>query len=119
MNKGGEREGKPSLTTMDSKEIFITAVDELSGLLDEMSLYVINMNIDIVGQKLYESYDSLREEIMNGKASAFVDVECFIGKQAWRNTSNIEEEIEVSFLDMSEIKVSDITQYLQNRLKDL
>jgi hypothetical protein len=99
---------------MESKEIFINLIDELTGALDELGLYVIDTNLSMVGKDSYESYDHLRQEIINRKTIGYVDVDCFIGNQAWR----VPEEPEL-FLDMSEIKVTDIAQYLQERMKEM
>lgn len=98
---------------MESKEIFINLIDELTGALDDLGLYVIDTNLSMVGQDSYKSYDHLRQEIINRRTIGYVDVDCFIGNEAWR----IKEKPEL-FLDMSEIKITDVAQYFQDRMKE-
>lgn len=102
---------------MDSKEIFYNLLDEVSAGLDSVGLYAVNIKINLSNDRLYESYEELRNKIINEKVLAFINVDCFIGNEAWRK-EEIFETPEEQFLDMTELKISDIADYFKKRLEE-
>lgn len=96
---------------MNSQQIFVSLIDEIFAKLDSIGLYVIESDMNIIGSTVpYNSYDELRDHIKDSKAMGFMDLECFIGKSAWR------EDPKELFMDMAEIEITDISEYFKDRL---
>lgn len=88
-----------------TNETFIGVLNSLTQCLDNIGLYVIDVNMDIVSAKgLHSSLEDLRKSAINKEADVYLDVDCFIGNSAWRR-------VELDQLDEA-LTAKNITQYL-------
>ena len=94
---------------MDAEKKLGNLIDNLNATLDSLGLYVVDVNLDLQGKDFYDSFEDIRDEIVNKKSYARFEVKCFSGKNAWR------EEFQEPILDyeIPELTVSDIQEYLE------
>ena len=95
----------------------------MTDALDSIGLYVIDCNMSIQSSRQYTSLDDLRSDVINSKASVVFDVDCFIGKSAWRSDSDIvipEPPPMNNFInEMINIEIGDIASYIMKKKEEL
>lgn len=96
----------------------------MTEALDQIGLYVIDCNMSIQSHKQYSNLEDLKYDVINNQASIVLDVDCFIGKSAWRLVEPIPEVLSdiidpSSFLnEVLSVDIGDVLETLKKNKKE-
>lgn len=103
-------EGKPSHSLMESKELLVSIINNLTNTLDSIGFYVYNYDMIIDSPKQLNDLDELRTASINRQAVVKFNLDAFISNKIWNDFS----EKETDFFGIEIIPIADLFKFEQD-----
>ena len=91
---GGNKD-VPSSRVEESNQIFVDVIQRFVNSLDQIGLYVLDSNLEILTSSRVANLDDVRRKATHGEVQVRLNADCFIGNSAWRNIDTKRSFLEV------------------------
>lgn len=103
-------EGQPSHSLMESKDLLVAVINNLTNVLDSIGFYVFDYDMVINSPKQFADLDELRHACINNQAEIKFRLESFISTSVWKAF----EETTVNFFGAELIPLADLFKFEQD-----
>lgn len=103
-------EGQPSHSLMESKDLLVAVINNLTNVLDSIGFYVFDYDMVINSPKQFTDLDQLRRACVDNQAEIKFRLESFVSTKAW----DAFEEPSTDFFGIGLIPLADLFKFEQD-----